>query len=156
MWAKLLADEWKEQNDRKISLEQRGLAVISTSAALITLILALSAITVPRPTNFSVAAKIVLVTTLALFVLSALLGLAVMYPRLYPEFPLDELRLMVSTERWTETDNMAAWRVAQARVGMVGKALELNGGKAVLLSWALAAEVLGIVSTAVSVVLIST
>ena len=90
-------------------------------------------------------------TTLAFFVLSALFGLAVMYPRLYPEFPLDELRLMVSTERWTETDNMAAWRVAQARVGMVEKALELNGGKAMLFSWALAAEVLGIVSIAVSV-----
>lgn len=72
-----IKDELDVQDQRKASFEQRGLAVITTSGVLVTLLFALAALSTKRATTFVLphAARTWLFVALVLFFLSALAAL---------------------------------------------------------------------------------
>jgi hypothetical protein len=77
-----LKEELASQDARKSSFEQRGLAVVTTAGALVTLLFGLAAIAtrVGRGIPFEHEEKLWLVASLVLFVLSALSALATNFP----------------------------------------------------------------------------
>ena len=79
----LLENEMARELQRKASLEQRGITVITASGAFVTLVFGFSALVtkgVPF-TNFSTPEKVFLVAALVLFVSASLFGVAANIPR---------------------------------------------------------------------------
>src|SRR5215207_5830795 len=83
LYAKYIDEQTAAQEARKTSLEQRGLAVITTSGALVTLLFGLTALSVRPDSRFVIpdVAAALLVVALAFFVLAALLAIVTNLPR---------------------------------------------------------------------------
>ena len=80
----LLADALAAETAQKASIEQRGLAVITTSGVLVSLLVALSALLLGRDYEFlHPGTKVLLILAVAAFVAAAGLGLATNAPRRY-------------------------------------------------------------------------
>lgn len=85
----LLEDELARELQRKTSLEQRGITVITASGAFVTLVFGFSAlVTKGAPfANFSIPEKVFLLAALGLFVFASIFGVAANIPR-----PMGQLR----------------------------------------------------------------
>lgn len=155
IYAALFEDQLKEESARKASLESRGLAVISTSAALVSLLLALAAL-LTKGANFELpgAARAPLVLSCVLFVGAALLGLSANWPLNYRQLAVADLRGLLSEELWEGSSAVASRRVAEARAGVLETARKLNHVKGRLLIAAMLAEVAAVAALASSVVVI--
>ena len=83
IYADYIKEQVEAQEARKLSLEQRGLAVITTSGVLVTLLFGLTALTVRRAATFDIpnTAAGLLVGALVFFVLAALLAIITNLPR---------------------------------------------------------------------------
>ena len=145
----IYADYIKEQLDaeeaRKVSLEQRGLAVITTSGVLVTLLFGLTALSVRRATTFVVpdAAAGLLIGALVLFVLAALSAIVTNLPRSYEGVTVDALRQAVK-ERWEDGEAVAAEMVALTRLKMLASAKRNNDVKGWALVIAMGCEILAV------------
>jgi hypothetical protein len=158
VYAGLIAQQLVDEQARKASLEQRGLAVITTSGVLVSLLFGLGAVVLKRAETLGLplAARLLLVAALAAFVAAAGLGLATNLPRTYTVVALADLRRMVTPGLWDRAERPAARRVAENRVELLAVARQLNGTKAQLLQWAVGAETTGValVAAAVAVLLL--
>ena len=155
VYGDLIVDHFERQAERKASIEQRGLAVISTSAALVTLLFALVAI-ITGQDSFSLTGveRMVLGLSLALFVVAAVLGLLTNITRTYQYVSTDMLQSLTQPDIWRGSKPEAQRQVARARVHMLRTARRQNGAKAKLLSRAIITEVAAVGALAFCVALI--
>ena len=136
VYGDFIKEELEAQDKRKASFEQRGLAVITTSGALVTLLFALAALSTKAAATFTIStpAKTWLSSALVLFVASALAALLSNAPFIYQAVPVEKIR-----ERLREQpprDAAAAVKdVAFSRLDALESAKRKNGIK----GWAVAA-----------------
>ncbi|MGI8438639.1 MAG: hypothetical protein ACR2NV_00295 [Thermoleophilaceae bacterium] len=148
--------ELRAQDARKASFEQRGLAVITTSGVLVTLLFAFAGLSVqPGATlAFPGSARLWLLAALLAFVLAAAAALATNIPRRYEAVTPDEIerRLTGSPIR---SESRAEKDVALTRVKALRDAKGKNTAKGRLLFAAIGLEVLavGLVGVAVAIVI---
>ncbi len=150
--------ELREESNRKASLEQRGLAVISTAGVLTALLFAiLTAVVGPAGSQTpNRAIRILLVAALLVFVAAAVAGLVAASPTKYWELKASFLYSLVQDgekgQFWNEPKTLAVWRVTQARIQLLDRARKINSRKGQLLFGAFLGEVLGVAVVASAIV----
>lgn len=149
-------DELEAQDRRKASFEQRGLAVITTSGALVTLLFALAALSTKEAATFVLPndARTWLTMALALFFGSAIAALVTNLPLSYEAAEADAIRGRLREEPARDAD-AAAKDIALTRVKALRSAKKTNGLKGWVLICAMGLEALavGCVAVAVSIIL---
>lgn len=141
----------KGQDERKSSLEQRGLAVITTSGTLATLLFGLVAITTKtNDFRLPVQASGPLAVALTAFVAAALLALIANAPLRYENVrvsdPQEEL-----WDHWDKNRDDALQRITGTRLKVFRNAQTTNDLKAKFLVAALSAEVIAVVAVGLAV-----
>ena len=155
--SQIYSDFAKEQLDaevqRKTSLEQRGLAVVTTSGALVTLVFGLTALSTqgqqtyePPPGFNSLVA-----TALAWFIAAAFLALLTNaplpgYAGVRPSDLLSALRA-----NWNDNESDARARATVTRLNILEAAVRMNNIKAYLLILSILFEVVAVVFVALAV-----
>jgi hypothetical protein len=142
------------QHSRKDSLEQRGLAVVTTSGALVTLLFGLVAV-LTDVTDFALpnAARPWLYSALGLFFLAALGALLTNAPLRYVTVKPEDLREAART-RWEDSAKAAHRKVFITRVNVMADTKRKNDLKGRVLLAAMAAEVLAVGSVGMAVRLV--
>lgn len=150
-FATLLEKLSADQDARKTSLEQRGIAVITTSGTLVTLLFALVAV-VTKAADFELprTAQGPLGVALGGFVLAAVLALLTNVPLLYANVRAKEAGAQI-WDQWYAGRNKALREITATRLGIVARAQLVNGIKAWLLIAALVSEVVGVGGVALAV-----
>ncbi len=144
-YGQLIADQLMEERSRKASLEARGVAVITTSTALATLLFALTAgLTATSKFKLPVSAKLPLLLTLVTFVFSAAFSLAANLPLRYREPTPAGLAKLVNSDYWKAPVEIGEIRVAEAQVASIAAARSANNLKVMLIVGAIFFELLAI------------
>jgi hypothetical protein len=136
--------ELRAQDARKVSFEQRGLAVVTTSGVLVTLLFALAGLSTKSKATFVLphSARLWLVAALVAFVLAAVAALATNFPMPYEAVTSDEiegrLKEPIRSEYRAERD------VALTRVKALRDAKGKNTTKGRLLFVAIGLEVVAV------------
>jgi nitrate reductase NapE component len=143
IYAAYIKEQVDAQEARKLSLEQRGLAVITTSGVLVTLLFGLTALSVRRESTFVIPdpAAALLIAALVFFVVAALL--ITNLPRPYEGVTVGALRQAVK-ERWADSEAVASEMVALTRLKMLDSAKKNNDVKGRALVAAMACEILAV------------
>lgn len=151
----LVKEQLTEERARKASLEQRGLAVITSSGTIVALLFGLTAVaTKAQSFQLPPAAAMPLAMAALAFVVAAILGLGVNWTAYYTEVEPEGL-LGLQDEDWAGDEADAAKAVAVAWTKIVEGARPKNNAKANVLRTAMIAELGGIVLVlaAISVIL---
>lgn len=143
------------QEARKSSIEARGLAVITTSGTLVTLLFGIVALATKREATYTLppATQWFLMAAIAGLALAAGLGVATNRPVDYLNILPEELNAIVD-EHWREDAWSAQARVTRTQATMATAAAEKNQDKARLLMWASGLEVASLVPLGIAVGLI--
>ena len=156
VYGEFIKDELDVQDKRKASFEQRGLAVITTSGTLVTLLFALAALSTKKADTFTLphTAEVWLSIALALFFVSALCALLTNAPLIYQAVPAEKIRERLREKPPRDSD-AAARDVAFTRLDELQSAKTINTIKGWSLAVAMAFEALavGCVAIAVSIIL---
>jgi hypothetical protein len=149
----LVKEEITGQQSRKASLEQRGIAVITTAGTLVTLLLALAALVTSTSVNMVLPplAHNLLLGSLLSFVLAALLGLAVNAPVPYPMVEPKDVVKGVENKEWEGSNLVAERRAVRWRAMLLPDMHDMNQLKAKILALAIGAEVIAIIFTAATI-----
>ncbi|HKA69812.1 MAG TPA: hypothetical protein VKG85_11930 [Actinomycetes bacterium] len=156
VYGSFIDDELRGEIARKASLEARGLAVVTSSASLITAILAVGLFVSGQetfaPKGISVG---LLIAALAAFICSALLGLLSNRVMHYLVLSVPSLRLMLN-DHWRDDVVEARAVVALAHIGTIETVRAGNDQKARLLIAGVAAQLTAaiLVSGAVASILL--
>ena len=157
-YGKLLAELLDDAQKTKASLESRAAGVITTSAALVTLLFGFAAIATrtsqfrPSPTQLAE-----LRFALAAIVAASALGVLVNAPLFYRTVSTTEVARLTEERFWTYADRSEAGRmVARSQVKVLRWARRMNTGKGVLLVAAVLMQVTGVALLAVAVINILT
>ena len=145
IYADYIKEQLEAQDARKLSLEQRGLAVITTSGVLVTLLFGLTALSVRRESTFDIpdTAAALLIVALVFFVLAALCAIVTNLPRSHEAVTVDALRGAVK-ERWADSEAVASEMVALTRLKMLASAKKNNDAKGIALVIAMSLEILAV------------
>lgn len=153
-YAAFIEGEVKAEQQRRASLDTRGLAVVTTSGSLTTLLAAVGAFVTSRDGFVLPSGTIIpLTVTLMAFSLAALCGLLASHNRQYFVAGQETLALMVG-ERWPTSEVDARNVVADIHTGTVSSLREGNNGKAALLMAGLGLQLLGLAALSVAVFLV--
>lgn len=155
VYADYVKAELDAQLERKASLEQRGVAVITTAGTLVSLLFGLVAvITGVQHYTPPHGATIWLYSGLALFVVAGALALVVNAPLVYQTVKADELKRAIGT-LWGDDEETAQRNVALTRTTVFGDTKRKNDLKGIVLIAAMVAEVaaVGCVGVAVGLIL---
>jgi hypothetical protein len=152
VYGPLLTEKLIAEMGHKASIEQRGLAVITTSGVLVSLLVALSALALGKePTQFlSGATRGLMIGAVVLFVIAAGLGLVVNRPGRYWGLAPEALDRIIA--QWNGDEDEAAFVVGQQRVEELRSSMVANDRKAKALQRAIVAEVMGVALVAAAVV----
>lgn len=138
------------ETSRKSSLEQRGISVITTSGALVTLLFGSAAIVTSSKTfKLPQASHGWLIAALVLFVFAAAAGIIVNVPLFYGKIMVTEQKLK---EVWEDTASEAQAAVAAARLKSLHAAQAANDAKAWILVAAGMLELAAVSVLAVSII----
>lgn len=152
-YAELIEERLTEERARKASLEQRGFSIVTTSGALVTLLFAVTTLTLGQDApELPLVAYIALVLGLALFILAGALGLVISIPRTYQEPDVPTLRGFVDDDaKWQGNPIEGQQSTADVRLKVVEDADTWNSKKASMLKWGVWLEVgaVGMVAVAV-------
>lgn len=152
VYGQLLSQLLKEEEDTKTSLEQRGLAVVSSAGALVTLLVGIVGLGYrPGRVALPALARWFLVSSVMTFVIAGILGVLTNRPMGYKVFGQDALDKMVKPQYWYGPPEIGAWRVARFRVALIKNARQQNAKKARRLRQAIWAGGFGIIFAALSV-----
>lgn len=141
LWANFFFDEVKSERDRRASLEQRGLGIISFSGLLIGLLL--NASRDVGISNWPTVSATLLLAALTTLVVSALFGLLCALPRSYGGIKYKKMKEILE-KYWGEPDFVSSRRIGAVHISMMKTSLELNLVKARYLRLAVGAAALGI------------
>jgi hypothetical protein len=152
VFATFIKDVTLAQEARKSSIEQRGLAVITTSGTLVTLLFAIISLSTKARQTYQLpdSAHLPLLASLVLFSLAALGGLFTNLPASYVNVLPTELTKSID-HFWNEDAWSASGRVSRTYVKFLETARERNGKKARILFFAVLLESLAMISLGVSV-----
>jgi hypothetical protein len=144
-YGEFVKDELAAQDQRKASFEQRGLAVITTSGTLVTLLFALSALSTKESQTFTLpdAARGWLNAALVFFFLAAVAALITNVPRGYEAVEADEIKKRLDQSPVRDADE-AAKDIALTRVKALKSAKSKNTTKGRALFAGLAFEMLAV------------
>lgn len=149
-YATYIASLIETQEARKSSLEQRGLAIITTSGTLATLLFGLVALlTKANDYELPRSAHPWITWALGAFVVAALLGVATNWPRRYHEAKFEDPKTLL--DRWDDSSAAARKRITTTRLKVLKRAQEVNGQKAWSLVGGMAAEVTAILLLAIAI-----
>src|SRR5947208_16967201 len=97
VYAPILVGMLAEEAARKASMEQRAISVITTSGALVSLLVALSVFLFGKDARFDVgsAARYAIAAAVLLFVAAAVMALVVNSPRAYRSFSNADVKRML-------------------------------------------------------------
>jgi hypothetical protein len=138
---------------RKTSFEQRGIAIITTSGVLVSLLFALGAVvTHSKGVHMSATSRALLVLALVLFLVAAVSGIVANYPVRYELIATSDLRRLVEPEAWNGDPDPASRRVAEVSVNVLASARANNEVKGKALVAGMVAEVAAVTVVAASVV----
>lgn len=158
VYATVIGDQLTQLRALKASLEQRALAVITTSGALVTLLFAFSGVTtsvkeaVPKGLALAVPTRTILAAAAGLFVIAVILALAVNDPRQYHELEERDLQRIRQPRKWNSSNTArAAQRVAKLQDSVIRSFRKRNNQKAWILRFAIVAEVAAVVALGVAV-----
>jgi hypothetical protein len=141
----------KGQDDRKASLEQRGLAVITTSGTLATLLFGLVALsTKSSDFRLPVQANGPLAVSLTAFAVAAFLALLTNSPLRYENVRISDPQKELWAH-WSKDKDDALQRITATRLKVYRQAQRTNDLKARLLLAALFFEVSAVVGVALAV-----
>lgn len=149
----LILEQLTEERARKSSIEQRGLAVVSTSAGLVTVLLALAGLITKRSDfHLTVASEVLLSIAALLLVAGAVAAVLTNVPRGYDEVSDAHLTEITAEGAWHKQDiGEAARLVADLRREVVASARSQNQQKAMWLLAAIALEVAATMCVAATV-----
>jgi hypothetical protein len=153
VYGPLMVTMLSEQAARKSSIEQRALAVVTTCGALVSLLVALSALLLGKDARLGLQAgpRAALVAAVIVFVAAAILALMANTPRAYRDFAPQDVDRML--KQWDSSGDDARWLVSQAHADHLKRAIKMNGKKALLLQIAVGVEVGAVSLVALGVVL---
>lgn len=156
IYSEYIKEQLDLQEARKVSLEQRGLAVITTSGVLVTLLFGLTSRTLRPGGNPDIpnSAAVLLIAALVFFVVAALCAILTNIPRSYEGVRVDALRGAVK-ERWDDSEATASEMVALTRLKVLQSCKSKNDLKGRVLLLAMSCEIFAValVGAAVAVVL---
>ncbi len=155
-YGQFVKDELAAQDARKACFEQRGVAVITTSGVLVTLLFGLAALSTKRSQTFVLphAARAWLSVALLLFFLSAVGALITNAPLIYQAVKTESIRKRLREEP-SRSASAAARDIAFTRADALESAKKQNSIKGWALAIAMGFEALavGCVAMAISKVL---
>jgi hypothetical protein len=151
VYAAYIAEQIAREEDRKKSIEARGVTVITTSGTLATLLLGLAALTTRSSATFTLpaSAEDPLEWSLIAFATAALASIFTQLPLQYKEASTAGLRGLVE-EYWNDSEEEALDAVARNRLNVLKRAKQLNGLKAWALFAAVLAEAAAVIALAVA------
>ena len=127
-------------------MEARGLAIITSSGTLVTLLLALAAVVTSveefRPSN---ATRWLFAVSALFFVGAAGLGIYCNAPTKYVDFEAASLRSLLDPQDWSTPGPDAERQVAEARIEVLADMRSRTERKAAALAWGAGIQVVGIV-----------
>lgn len=145
-----------EERERKQSIEQRGLAVVTSSGTLATLLFGLAAL-VTESDSFQLpdSAKTFLIAAVMSFGFAGVLAIFTNKPLRYAEPGRDWLMKLVAPQVWDRTTRaLAARRAAEARIQSIVSFRDKNKEKVRLLTAAITLQVIGVAALAVAVLVV--
>lgn len=156
VWAAFFETALTGQEARKSSIEQRGIAVITTSGTLVTLLFAVIGLATKEGQTFTLPndTRRWLIAAVVLLVLAALCGLASNIPLAYAGLTAAGMRGVIDT-MWRESAWAASGRVARTRVDLFDRAQQVNKKKAWILFAGVVLEAGALIPLAVAVVQIT-
>lgn len=131
-----------EERASKTSLEARGLALVTSSGAFVTLVLAIAAVANGKSVN--VVSRLFLVLASIGFIAAAVLGIFVNIPKDYEEPTAQRLRELIQ-EHSESNPGQAIRAVADSEARNLAKARENNKNKAKTLRCGAKCQVAGLV-----------
>jgi hypothetical protein len=152
VYGAFLDAELKAQDARKASFEQRGLAVVTTSGVLVTLLFALAGLSTEAKQTFALPqnARAWLAAALVAFILAAAAALATNLPLSYQAVEADDVKGRLK-ESPVRSGPMVEKDVALTRVKALASAKRKNGFKGWLLFAAILLEVVAVTLLGVAV-----
>jgi hypothetical protein len=150
-YSNFILERLAAEETRKMSLEQRGISVVTTSGALVTATFAIAAIVTSR-SSFKVPHSIVALLTgvAGAFLVSALFAISTNLPLRYRDIDvMRTIRLMHS--HWSDDQQTALARITATRGVLLRSARESNTRKSILLLIAMLAEAAAILLLALAV-----
>ena len=155
VYAALITEQLVEERARKASIEARGLSVITTSGALVTLLFGLgSLVSGVEGYTLPTVGRWFLLGALGAFLLAAAAGIVANFPLRYREVSVAGLRRLTAPEWWTNAEPAAARRAAEARLNVLERARSTNAFKVNALIAAMVIEVIAVVLVAAAVAVI--
>jgi hypothetical protein len=152
VYADYIKDEYEAEDARKNSLEQRGIGVITTSGALVTLVFALVAVVIGgEHFRLPSEAHIPLYCALGFFIAAVLTAIWTNVPRSFQRVDPTYLDDVVNADRWDDSASDALRNVAATRLEELKSAQTRNQQTAKLLIFAMWCEVFAICSVAAAV-----
>ena len=149
-----IREQLDEERSTKTSLEQRGVFVVTSAATLGTLLFGFATLVrKPEGLELPAPAQLFLQWGAALFVIAALCGLVVNWPRNYQEaLPAEMEEIINSGEAWEAPLGEGYQVTSDTRTRILAAARAANRSKANFLVAAMSAEVLASLSVTVSLV----
>jgi len=150
-YAKYVEQLVTEQDARKTSIEQRGLAVITTSGTLVTILFALVALlTKAADYHLPVKARGPVGVALIGFVVAGVLGLVTNVPLKYSNIDLSDPDKLF-WDHWDSGQSDAQQRIIGTRLNILGQAQANNGRKGWALLTAMSFEVAAVIALSIAV-----
>lgn len=154
-YVQLIDEQLREERSRKVSLEGRGISVITTSGTIVALLFGLTAgLTAGLGHSLPKIVRLPLLLSLIAFVAAASLGLATNVPLKYREPTSRGLAKLIDPIFWSATAITGELRVSEAKVRILSAARTANNLKAMLYIIAIGSELLATVFLAWAVVAI--
>jgi hypothetical protein len=146
-----VAAQIRSQETRKSSFEQRGLAVITTSSVLVSLLFGLTA-TLKGTAGYQLphASRFPMLASLACFLVSAIAAIATNLPLPYRGVTVEALKAKLG-QQGTDTATLARREVALTDLGVLERAKEQNQRKGKALILAIRVEITAIFFLAVAI-----
>lgn len=145
-YGEFIKEQLESQAGRRKWIEEKGLGVVTSSAALTGLLFGLvTLITADKAFSMPKASVPILAFAVLAFLLAALLGVMTNWPRFYPAATTSGLEKLTSRSMWDKPEDDGQRATAKARVAIVKKSRVVNTTKAYLLVAALVAQFGGVV-----------
>lgn len=152
VYGEYLKEQVAEEQARKSSFEQRGLAVVTTAGTLVTLLFGLAALstTVGKSDPLRHEEKVWLGVAVVLFVLSAIAALATNFPLKYEVVEAKEIEARLN-ETPIRDGEAARLDVAETEITTLTDAKQKNARKGKMLFLAMVLEVLAVTCVGVAI-----
>jgi nitrate reductase NapE component len=144
IYADYVREQLAGQEARKTSLEQRGLSVVTTSGALVTLLFGLTTLAVEREAfTLPGASRALLVVAIVFFVVAAVAAIVTNMPLSYEGVTPSALREAVKN-RWEDSEATAAEMTSLTRIKVLESARRRNNIKAIALFAGMVSEIVAV------------